>query len=52
MEMVSTGVIKENYVDGWTEYWDDAAKGVVRYNPSTSQFLTFDDARSMAAKAQ
>jgi chitinase len=38
--------------NGFTCYWDDAAKAPYCFNPTQKLFATFDDERSVALKAQ
>lgn len=43
--------LKAKYA-GLVEYWDDVAKAPYLYNASTGAFFTYDDERSVEAKAQ
>jgi len=38
-------------LQGFHEYWDATAKAAYRYNPTTGTFLSYDDKRSLVAKA-
>lgn len=38
--------------DGFTSFWDDAAKAPYMYSSAKKQFITFDDARSMMLKTK
>lgn len=46
----SLSQLKASY-GGITEYWDDTAKAPYLYNASTGAFFTYDNARSIQAKA-
>jgi chitinase len=35
---------------GFTRYWDDAAVAPYLYNAETQEFVSYDDAQSLAAK--
>ena len=52
--MVDYQDVKDNYLGqpGWTYAWDDATKDPTLYNAGLGQFITYDDARSIAAKVQ
>lgn len=39
-------------LSGFTEYWDSAAQAAYRYDPRRGIFLTYDDRRSVIAKAR
>lgn len=47
----SLSQLKAKY-SGLVEYWDDAAKAPYLYNASTGAFFTYDNARSIQAKAE
>jgi GH18 family chitinase len=40
-----------NAGSGYTRYWDDVAQVPYLYNPSTQQFVSYDDPQSIALKA-
>ena len=44
--------IRDNYLNqpGWTYTWDSATETPVLYNASLGQFVTYDNAQSIAAK--
>ena len=44
--------VADNYVgaDGWTYTWDDATETPTLYNAALGQFITYDNADSIAAK--
>ena len=46
--------VKDNYLGqpGWTYAWDDTTKNPTLYNAGLGQFITYDDAQSIAAKVQ
>jgi chitinase len=50
---VSLGQLKTEYDEkaGFREYWDSVAEASYRYNPGRHIFLSYDDARSVGAKA-
>jgi chitinase len=37
---------------GFSQYWDSTARAAYSYNPTTKVFLSYDDERSLAAKAR
>jgi chitinase len=51
---LSYAELADRYVDknGFTRYWDDAAKAPYLWNPETQTLITYDDPQSHAAKVQ
>jgi chitinase len=47
------GTLSRDYVNkqGFTRFWDDAAKAPYLWNATTSTFITYDDPESLKAKA-
>ncbi|KAI8878202.1 glycoside hydrolase family 18 protein [Backusella circina FSU 941] len=51
----SEGLIKEDKVtagEGWRRYWDDVSKTPWLFNPSTKQYISYDDPQSLDIKVQ
>jgi chitinase len=51
---VSMRQIRQHYTsaNGYREYWDDSAQAPYMYNAARRSFLTYDNKRSVAAKAE
>jgi len=51
---VSMRQIRQHYTsaNGYREYWDDSAQAPYMYNAARRSFLTYDNKRSIAAKAE
>jgi len=52
-KFVTEKEIRKYYTDaeGYRTYWDDEAKAAYKYNEKSREFITYDDERSVEAKA-
>lgn len=44
--------IKQNFLNQYVRYWDDQAKVPYLYNPTTKQFISYDDEESLKIKSE